>query len=226
MVSQNVALTKDQASQGYRQSCEGEARTSNGVVNARLDHKRSTGSVIAIRIAPGQAIPTQEVVTLEEIAAKMATVAGNANDLIVQVQGELGGISTDARALLANLNSVITDERPKIDHIADQLLALSRHADGVVAKVGPVVDHADSAIQNVNSAIGEVREPIRVDLAAIPEHATASKRRSVRYAGCGAGQRLQDRRHDGEHARGHGQSKPADGPAEAAAMELNPNQAT
>jgi DNA-binding response OmpR family regulator len=47
MVSQNVALTKDQASQGYRHSCEGEARTSNGV-NARLDHKRSTGSVIAI----------------------------------------------------------------------------------------------------------------------------------------------------------------------------------
>src|SRR5258708_13912786 len=169
MVSQNVALTKDQASQGYRQSCEGEARTSNGVVNARLDHKRSTGCVIETRIAPGQAIPSQEVVTLEEIAAKMATVAGNANDLIVQVQGELGGISTDARALLANLNSVITDERPKIDHIADQLLALSQHADAVIAKVGPMVDHADSTIQNVNGVVEDVREPIRVDLAEVQE---------------------------------------------------------
>lgn len=127
----------------------------------------STGTNDADRIAPGQAIPSQETVTLDEIAAKMSTVAGNANDLIVQVKGELGGISSDARTLLANLNSVTTDERPKIDHIADQLLALSQHADGVVAKVGPVIDHADSTIQNVNSMVGDAREPLRMDLAEV-----------------------------------------------------------
>ena len=127
----------------------------------------STGTNEADRIAPGQAIPSQESIALDEIAAKIAIVAGNANDLIVQVQGELGGISSDARTLLANLNSVTTDERPKLDHIADQLLALSQHADGVIAKVGPVVDHADSAIQNVNGVIRDSREPIRVDLAEV-----------------------------------------------------------
>jgi phospholipid/cholesterol/gamma-HCH transport system substrate-binding protein len=127
----------------------------------------STGTNEADRIAPGQAIPSQESVALDEIAAKIASVAGNANDLIVQVQGELGGISSDARTLLANLNSVTTDERPKLDHIADQLLALSQHADGVIAEVGPVVDHADSAIQNVNGVIKDSREPIRVDLAEV-----------------------------------------------------------
>jgi phospholipid/cholesterol/gamma-HCH transport system substrate-binding protein len=127
----------------------------------------STGTNEADRIAPGHAIPSQEILTLDEIAAKMATVAGNANDLIVQVQGELGGISGDARTLLANLNSVTTDERPKLDHIADQLLALSQHADGVIAKVGPVVDRADSTIQNVNGVIRDSREPIRVDLAEV-----------------------------------------------------------
>jgi ABC-type transporter Mla subunit MlaD len=83
------------------------------------------------------------------------------------VQGELGGISSDARTLLANLNAVTADERPKIDHIADQLLALSQHADAVIAKVGPAVDHADSAIQNVTGLVGDVREPIRVDLAEV-----------------------------------------------------------
>jgi phospholipid/cholesterol/gamma-HCH transport system substrate-binding protein len=127
----------------------------------------STGTNEAARIARGQTIPSQESVALDEIAAKIATVAGNANDLIIQVKGELGGISTDARTLLANLNSVTTDEHPKIDHIADQLLALSQHADGVIAKVGPVVGHADSTLQNVNGAITDVREPIRVDLAAV-----------------------------------------------------------
>jgi ABC-type transporter Mla subunit MlaD len=129
----------------------------------------STGTNDADRIAPGQAIPSQEVVTLDEIAAKMATVAGNANDLIVQVQGELGGISSDARTLLANLNSVTRDARPKIDHIADQLLALSQHADAVIAKVGPVVDHADATIQNVNGVVEDVREPMRVDLVEVQE---------------------------------------------------------
>ncbi len=127
----------------------------------------STGTNEADRIAPGQAIPSQESVALDEIAAKIAIVAGNANDLIVQVQGELGGISSEARTLLANLNSVTTDERPKLDHIADQLLALSQHADDVIAEVGPVVDHADSAIQNVNGVIRDSREPIRVDLAEV-----------------------------------------------------------
>jgi len=127
----------------------------------------STGTNDANRIAAGQMIPSQETVTLDEIAAKMAVVAGNANDLIVQVKGELGGISGDARTLLANLNSVTRDERPKIDHIADQLLALSQHADAVIAKVGPVVDHADSAIQNVNGTVGDLRAPLRMDLAEV-----------------------------------------------------------
>lgn len=127
----------------------------------------STGANDAARIAPGQAIPSQETVTLDEIAAKISTVAGNANDLIIEVKGELGGVSSDARSLLANLNSLTTDERPKIDHIADQLLTLSKHADGVIAKVGPAVDHADSTIQNVNGMVGDIREPMRVDLAEV-----------------------------------------------------------
>ena len=124
----------------------------------------STGTNDAARIAPGQAIPSQETLSLDEIAGKMAIVAGNANDLITQVKGELGGISTDARTLLANLNSVTTDERPKIDRIADQLLALSQHANSVIAKLGPVIDHADSTIQNVNGTVADVRKPIQTDL--------------------------------------------------------------
>ncbi len=127
----------------------------------------STGTNDANRIAPGQAIPSQEVVTLDEIAARMATVAGNANELILQVRGELGGISNDARTLLANLNSVATDERPKIDHIANQLLALSQHADGMILKFDPVIGHVDDTVQNVNDTVSDLREPIRMDLAEV-----------------------------------------------------------
>ena len=143
----------------------------------------STGSNAAPRLTPGATIPSAETLSLDEIAAKMATVADNANGLIIQVQGDLGGITTDARRLLANLNSVtgpanqeqiasllqqanglLTGERPKIDHITDQIAALTQHADTVIGKTGPMIDHADGAIQNANATIDDLRGPIRTDL--------------------------------------------------------------
>jgi ABC-type transporter Mla subunit MlaD len=66
----------------------------------------TTGSNDAKRLAPGSSIPSKEAASLDEIAGKMADVADNANALITQAQGELAGISGDARNLLANLNTV------------------------------------------------------------------------------------------------------------------------
>jgi phospholipid/cholesterol/gamma-HCH transport system substrate-binding protein len=140
----------------------------------------STGSSTARRLAPGTTIPSEEAPSLDDLEGKVATIADSANGLMTQAQGELKGLTTDARTVLANLNSLtgptnqkqidallrqtnglLADERPKIDHIADQLLALSQHADAVIGKTGPVVDHADGVIQNANGAV----EPLRKDLA-------------------------------------------------------------
>jgi len=130
----------------------------------------TTGGSDARRLSPGSTISSQEAASLDEIASKMAAVADNANGLITQAQGELEGISGDARSLLANLNTVtgkpnqqriravldnvngmLATERPKLDRLTDQLTALSQHA--------------DDTIQNVNGAVSDVREPIRMDLA-------------------------------------------------------------
>jgi phospholipid/cholesterol/gamma-HCH transport system substrate-binding protein len=130
----------------------------------------TTGSNDAKRLPPGSSIPSQEAASLDEIAGKMAVVADNANDLIVQVKAEIGGISGDARNLLANLNTVtgpanqqrvravldhvndlLATEGPKIDRISDQLIVLSQHA--------------DDTMQNVNGTVSDMREPIRNDLA-------------------------------------------------------------
>ncbi len=140
----------------------------------------STGSSTAHRLAPGATIPSEEAPSLDDITAKISTLADSGNGLVTQAKGELEGISTDARTLLANLNSItgptnqkqidallkqtnglLAEERPKIDHIADQVLALSQHADVVMGKAGPVVDHADGVIQNANGTV----EPLRKDLA-------------------------------------------------------------
>ena len=130
----------------------------------------TTGSNDAKRLPAGSEIPSQEAASLDAITAKMAGVADNANGLITEVRGELGGISGDARTLLANLNTVVgkanqekvqsaldnvntmlATERPKIDRLTDQLNAVSQHA--------------DEAIQNVNGTVSDVRQPIREDLA-------------------------------------------------------------
>jgi phospholipid/cholesterol/gamma-HCH transport system substrate-binding protein len=130
----------------------------------------TTGSNDARRLSPGSVIPSQEAASLDAITDKMAVVADNANGLITEVRGELGGISGDARTLLANLNTVagkanqqkiqavldnvsarLATDRPKIDRLTDQLNALSQHA--------------DDTIQNVNSTVTDLREPIRKDLA-------------------------------------------------------------
>src|SRR6202043_2825951 len=130
----------------------------------------TTGSNDAKRLPAGSEILSQEAASLDEITDKMAGVADNANGLITQGRGELGGISGDARTLLANLNTVagkanqqkiqatldnvntmLATERPKIDRLTDQLNALSQHA--------------DETIQNVNGTVSDVREPVRKDLA-------------------------------------------------------------
>jgi phospholipid/cholesterol/gamma-HCH transport system substrate-binding protein len=144
----------------------------------------TTGSNTAPRLTPGSVIPSAEAASLDDITGQMTTVADHANDLILQVQGELGGISADARRLLSNLNSItgqtnqeqiasllrqanglLAEERPKIEHITDQMAALTQHADAVIGKAGPVMDHADGAIQNVNATVDDQRRPMRADLA-------------------------------------------------------------
>jgi phospholipid/cholesterol/gamma-HCH transport system substrate-binding protein len=129
----------------------------------------TTGSNNAKRLPPGSPIASQEVPSMDELASKMAMTADNANDLLVQVRGELEGISGDARNLLANLNTVtgpptqrkvqtaldhvntlLATEGPKIDRISDELIVLSQHA--------------DQTVQNVNGTVSDVREPIRTDL--------------------------------------------------------------
>ena len=102
------------------------------------------------------------------------TVADSADALIKQAQGDLDGITHDARGLLANLNTItggpnqqrvqlilqridglLASEGPKIDRLSDQLLA--------------VTQHADSAVQNVDGTITELREPIHADLAELQQ---------------------------------------------------------
>jgi ABC-type transporter Mla subunit MlaD len=144
----------------------------------------TTGAQDAPRLKAGQVITSQETVSIDDMARKLAGIADTAENLITQVQGELKGISGQAQTLLANLNeatgptnrrqmaeilqrvnSLVAQQSPKIDQITDQVLVLGRDADSVVSKIGPLVDHTDATVANVNSTIDQLRDPMRQDLA-------------------------------------------------------------
>jgi len=144
----------------------------------------TTGAQNARRLHPGEAIVSQETVSIDDMTRKLSGIADSAAVLMTQVQGELKGISGQAQTLLANLNDatgptnrrqiaeilqqvnlMVEQQSPKIDQITDQVLLVSRDADSAIQKIEPLVEHADVTVANVNSTIDQLREPIRHDLA-------------------------------------------------------------
>jgi len=144
----------------------------------------TTGAQNARRLHPGEAIPSEETVSIDDLTQKLSGIADSAAVLMTQVQGELKGISGQAQTLLANLNDatgptnrrqiaeilqqvnlMVEQQSPKIDQITDQVLLVSRDADSAIQKIEPLVEHADVTVANVNSTIDQLREPIRHDLA-------------------------------------------------------------
>jgi phospholipid/cholesterol/gamma-HCH transport system substrate-binding protein len=156
----------------------------------------TTGTLNARRLNPGEAIPSQETVSIDEMARRLSGIADSAAILITEVRGEIKDIGGQAQTVLANLddvtgpanrnqiagilrqaNTLLAREGPKLDRITDQVLTVTQDADSAIKKVGPLVDHTDATIANVNSTIDQLRDPIREDLAQL--HATMEQAKSL-----------------------------------------------
>jgi ABC-type transporter Mla subunit MlaD len=143
----------------------------------------TTGSNGASRLTPGGVIPSEETVSIDEMARKLSGIADNAQGLITQMQGQIKGLSGQANTLLASLNettgpanrkqlaeilrnanTMLSQQSPKIDRMTDQVLATTQDADAAIKKVAPLLDHVDASVGNVNSTIDQLREPLRQDL--------------------------------------------------------------
>jgi phospholipid/cholesterol/gamma-HCH transport system substrate-binding protein len=156
----------------------------------------TTGSNDAPRLKAGDVITSQETVSIDDMARKLAGIADTAQGLITQVQDEIKGLSGQAKTLLANLNdasgpanrkqiaellrnanTMIAQQSPKIDSITNQVLLATQDADAAIRKAGPLLDHADTTMGNVNSTIDQLREPIRQDL--LQMHSTMEQAKSL-----------------------------------------------
>ncbi len=144
----------------------------------------TTGSNDARRLTAGQAVRSEEAVSLEEITRRIGAVADSANKLVTQLQEEIPAITGRADTFLANLNEIsgpknrrqieqalaelnalLARESPKIDRITDQISVLVKRADSAVGSIEPLVANVDRTVTNVNGTVDTLREPLRKDLA-------------------------------------------------------------
>ena len=144
----------------------------------------TSGSNNARRLRPGEDVQSREAVSQDEIAARLATLADNASELMVELKQEIPAIAGDARAVLANLGEIsgptnqkhieavlaeldtmVRRESPKIAQITERMATLTGHADELVGSVKPLVTNLDQTVTNVNTTVDAVREPLITDLA-------------------------------------------------------------
>jgi ABC-type transporter Mla subunit MlaD len=137
----------------------------------------TTGSNDAARLKAGAVMRSQEAVSQDEIALRVASLAATANDLLLDLRRELPSLAIEARAVLVNLdqitgprnqkhidgvlaelNTILQRESPKIAQITDRVAALTEHAD-------PLLANLDATVTNANSTITAIREPLTKDLA-------------------------------------------------------------
>ena len=137
----------------------------------------TTGSNEARRLKAGDVMQSQEAVSQDEIARRIADLAGTANGLLLDLRGELPSLATEVRAVVANLNQItgphnqkqiagvlaelntmLQRESPKIAQITERVAA-------VIGSAGPLLSNLDTTVTNANVTIDAIREPLTKDLA-------------------------------------------------------------
>jgi phospholipid/cholesterol/gamma-HCH transport system substrate-binding protein len=129
----------------------------------------STGSRDAPRLQAGSVIPSQETISMDEMARKIAELADSAQNTIASVQTDVNNITGDARHLLANLNNVTG--KANQEHVSGILTNADNMVAQVSPKMGPTVDNINKTVLNANKTmlnadgtITAIREPVQVDL--------------------------------------------------------------
>jgi phospholipid/cholesterol/gamma-HCH transport system substrate-binding protein len=129
----------------------------------------TTGASDAPRLAPGAVIPSEEMISLDDLQRKLSALADSAQTLLASVGTDLDHITDDARRLLSQLNDVTGPVNRR--HLADTLA----NADSIVAHLSPKMDQisdevlkvtrdADATFSNADGTITALREPIQADL--------------------------------------------------------------
>ena len=164
----------------------------------------TTGTSEARRLLPGATIPSQEPITLDDLAKQASALiptvestlqdvkkdidqlTGNAESVLANVQSMTGPENQrNVSVLLANARKLLDKESPKIDSVLQGLERASAQATGVLSQAGDSVAEIRTAAQaasdtfsNANKTINDVRDPLTDGLAEL-QRTMADARRMI-----------------------------------------------
>ena len=161
----------------------------------------TTGSNKAPRIPSGATIPSTEPVSLDDLARQASALIPTVQSTLQGVQKDVDQFTASARVVLANVQSItgpqnqrnlrlllanarelLDKESPQIDRVLQNLERASSQASGAIDKASSTFDDfqtaartANDTFASANRTIGEIRDPIKADLAELQRTMTEAR---------------------------------------------------
>jgi phospholipid/cholesterol/gamma-HCH transport system substrate-binding protein len=162
----------------------------------------STGSNKAPRIPPGATIPSREAVSLDDLARQVSALVPVAQSTLQGVQKDIDRLTGSAQITLANIQSMtgpknqkklallLTDARGLLNKEASQIDRVLQNFDRMTLQASGTLDRASDGLNelqaaartandtfaNADRAIGEIRDPIKRDLADLQQTMLEARR--------------------------------------------------
>jgi ABC-type transporter Mla subunit MlaD len=145
----------------------------------------TTGSNAAPRLAPGDAVPSEEGVNPSDLTRRVAIVVDNANSVLLDLHREIPEIAAQVHSVLDNVNTLTgAANQEQIRAVLAGVRTLVNDTDAVVVSAKPLMANIDQTVSNVSRTFDSVRgtvdsarEPLIDDLKAL--HDTLEDARSA-----------------------------------------------
>src|SRR4029077_4032794 len=100
----------------------------------------TTGSNAALRLAPGDVVPSEEGVNPGELIRRVAIVAENANSVLLDLHREIPAIATQVHAVLDNVNTLTgAENQQQIRAVLADIRTVVNDTDAVILSAKPLM---------------------------------------------------------------------------------------
>lgn len=161
----------------------------------------TTGSNNARRLPSGATIPSTEPVSLDDLARQVSALIPTVQSTLQGVQKDVDQFTASAQLVLANMQSItgpqnqrnltlllanarelLDKESPQIDRVLQNLERASSQASSAIDQARGVLNEfqttartANDTFASANRTIGEIRDPLKTDLAELQRTMTEAR---------------------------------------------------
>jgi phospholipid/cholesterol/gamma-HCH transport system substrate-binding protein len=143
----------------------------------------TTGSNAAPRLAPHGVVPSEEGVSTSDLTRRLATVADNANIVLLDLHREIPDIAARLHSVLDNVSALTgADNQQQIRMVLARVVTLVNDTDAIMVSAKPLMANVDQTVSNVNhtfdsvrGTVDSVREPLVDDLKGLHDTLEAAR---------------------------------------------------